>query len=232
MNYKHLTILFLSLHFLSAQGQTSRSEGMIDLSTNLENSLVQQIPLKPLSTTGTYFYLDEWKKGQIELFNGSKINGFSLKYDIENDELVIKTDQAVKKLDGQDVRKFALTNSLQPINFINAKFYSINGIVKGGFYEILVVGENQLLSKQSVAIQQATYNPAIDMGTEENKIVKKETLFLARNMELFEFGSSQKKNLEIFGSKSQIIKQFAKDNKLKLKKKEDLIQIVSHYNSI
>ena len=220
--------------FLSSQaiGQLSRTDGMLDVSNDMKHTLVQQIPFGLIKTEGTYYYSDEWKDGEIELNNGTAINGFKLKYDIENNELMLMINNDVKFLDGSKVNRFTLVEGNSYLNFISAQKFNIENTPLVGFFQILVNGKRTLLSKWSTSLKKATYNAAIDMGTEENKIIKVERLYLSEEGRLNRLTKNKKKTLALFGNSKETINQYAKENGLGFKKKEDLQKVVSYCNSL
>lgn len=213
----------LALFFCTqTMGQVSRSDGMIDLSNDLAHTLVEQIPFNPITTEGTHYYSDEWEEGEIELNNGSFIKGFTLKYDIENDELQINAQSKIRTLDGLEVNRFTILHENRSVNFINAMTFTLEGTPLTGFFEVVADGKYKLLSKLSISMKKATYNLAIDMGTEENVITKVETLYLATESQLNKLSKNKKKTLVFFGNSAEAIEQYAKTNGLGFRKKERL----------
>ena len=224
---------FMFLFCTQVMGQLSRTEGMLDISNDMSHTLVQQIPFNSIPTEGSYYYFDEWTEGQIELKSGSSINGFMLKYDIENNELSLKVRDQVKVLGGSKVKNFAILQKNKPVNFVNASSFTLENSALIGFLEIIVSDEKyRLLSKTSLTVQAATYNVAIDMGTEKNKIIKVETFYLEKDDILNKINKNKKKSLALFGELSKTIEQYIKKNKLGFKKKEDLQSIIEYSNTL
>ena len=218
---------------LQVMGQLSRTDGMIDLAHDMPNTLIQQIPFEPITTQGSYYYLEEWKEGQIELKNGMSITGFPLKYDIKNNEFILNVRSQIKVLNGSKINQFAIFDGEKFINFISAQTFTLDNLPFDGFFEVLVDGEQyKLLSKWSTKIKKATYNVALDMGTEENKIFKVETLYLAKKTSLYKLRKNKKRFLANFGDSAKIIEQYVRKHKLSFKKKEDLQKIVAFSNTL
>ncbi|MDN5213516.1 hypothetical protein QQ020_15705 [Fulvivirgaceae bacterium BMA12] len=227
-----ITIVLITAGHMLSEAQVTRTEGMLDLSNDMSHTLVAEIPFERKPDKGTHYFFDDWHQGQIEMIDGRSVKSPLMRFDVENNNLEIRFGGKVRVLSGRKVKEFFLISGDRKTYFIDAGSYSIENAPMYGFFEVLVNGKNKLFSRTSITIKQANYNVALDMGSEQNEIVKVETLYMFADDQLHKLTKSKKKTLSLFDSKSKQVEQFSKTKRLGYKKKEDLIEIVNYYNTI
>ncbi|MEP6738260.1 MAG: hypothetical protein ABJA70_22235 [Chryseolinea sp.] len=224
---------------VSAIPQTVRAMNTIERLTDSNglglNEMLYGIPLPPGKVVGdNYLYLN-WKISALLLYEGSKlIEGYAVRYDIAADQLDIKTSNGVKMIEGKKVKSFMWIDSATttPSYFINAKDFRHNNVPMTGFFEVMVDGNHHLLKKTNVIIKTADYNPALSIGNRDDKILKKSEYYLASGSIVQQVPDSKKRLAAIFGDNNQSIQAYIRSADLSVKREDDLIQIVMHYNEL
>lgn len=231
---KTLYIIAL-LSYFSANGQIvgpAKTASTLDLDSRAGGQ-VAQIPMKPVETIGTSLLYDDWALGTITITENKVVENYLINYDLEKDELLIKTDEDVRVLRGYRVQSFDISQGDGiKRHFINSSNHLLDGTPLTGFLEVLVNDDVMLFSKTKISIKAPSYNIQIDYGKRADEILKVESFYIAEDENIMLIGKSKKKSLSLFGDQTNTIDNFMKKNKLKFKSKEDLIKIVEYYNSI
>jgi hypothetical protein len=197
--------------------------------------VVYGIPMPPGKVIGDTYLKAEWQRGTILLYDqGKMIEGYPLRYDIKTDELEIRGKGSVKVLSGSKIRSFVWIDSLSriPVYFVNGKEYKNNeGIPLTGFFEIVEDGRMPILKKTTITIRKADYSVALDVGSRDDKILKKHDYYYALDHQVNEVPSSRKKLYAIFGNRAEEIEGFVKNNNLNITREDHLREIFRYYNA-
>jgi len=196
--------------------------------------MINEIPLKPTGLKGNFYLHDEWQYGYFIMTDGYTSDEYQLKYDLENHNLEIMVKNKTKVLDlGRldSFKWFDIENNRTSI-FSNCDNFKIDEIPLIGVFEILYMGKVSLLSKTEFKIKKATYNIALDIGDRSDKVLKQKEYYYSSDNNVYELGTSKSDIMEVFIDKSEEIKRFIGEEKLKLKKENDLIKAFAFYNSL
>lgn len=191
-------------------------------------AVIDELPLPSPSIEGSFYLYEDWCKGSVTLKNGDVIDDVLLKYDLKNNILEIKTPKFVKVCIPNLLKEFSLEDDLQQrTEFTNISAFDRSKI---GILEIRYAkGDHMYAVEHYAEIKEATYVPAIDMGSRNKKILKKSNHYLVKNTNLIPFKKSKKSILNITGKHSSTVESYIKSNGLKLKKEEDLLQLMRYY---
>ena len=192
---------------------------------------------------GTTFLTDDWNKGTLFFTLNRKLENQQFQFDIEMNQFLLKGEEELKELadarivNGVNVMAFVMDNKLGgKREFLNSQNhgFKVNGVPLLGFVEVIKDGKLALLKKYRIEVIKAGYNVALDVGSKQDKIVKKEVYYIknADSKELTEVSKSQNKNLAALGNHQDKVKAYMKENKLKFKPGKDLPQIIAYYNSL
>lgn len=229
-------LLFILISLFQGIGfaQTRQPAGKLDINTAPLGIVKQIKELQPISTSGSFYINDDWRQCHVRLKNGESGSVSSCKYNLETSHLEIKIDNETKALDLRYIEEFFLVKDrTDTLVFKNAyNNYSIEEIPVVGIIEVLVEGENTLVSKPILKIQKANYIPALDTGEKSDKYIKQEQLFLVRGSKLYPIKSKKGDWLNELGNHKNDIEEFAKRSKLGFRKKEDLIKIIRYSNEL
>ena len=209
---------------------------LVDLDGLSNADMLYGIPLPEGKVIGDTYLDAQWKAASILLYDKNKlIEGFPVRYDIHLNELEIKAKNGVKVLKGDKVKSFVWIDSLtnSPTYFVNAKeFKNEDNVTLTGFFQVLIDGSLPLFKKTKVDVKKANYNVQLNVGSLDDKILKKDELYVVKGHQVIELPSSKKKLLPFFGDKSEDIEKFIKENALTTNKEYHLTTIFKHYNSL
>jgi hypothetical protein len=210
-------------------------QSLSDASTMGKNEILYGVPAPEGKVIGDTYYSTQWKKSAIQLYKDDRvIEGYKIRYDIQTDALDVNTDAGVKVLDGKRIRSFSWLDSsrVDPVYFVNARDYKLDGTPLTGFFEVLVDGKTPLFKRVELHLKKADYNVSFDVGSRDDKILKQAVYFVGQEKSVVEAGSSKKKILAVFGDKAGEMEKFMNDNSVSVKREADLVKVFQHYNSL
>lgn len=212
------------------------SETLDNINELSSGEMLYGIPMPEGKVIGDTYLSTNWMKSTLLLYDQDKIlKGYPVRYDIQLDELEIKGKDGVKVVKGDRVKSFSLVDSLlnRPKYFVNAKEYkNTDNITLSGFFQVLADGPLPLFKKTSIQIKEADYRVQFDVGSRDNKILKKDGYFTLEGKNVIELPSSKKKLLPFFGEKATEIDKFIKLNSLILSNEGHLKAVFEHYNAL
>jgi len=192
------------------------------------------LPQPPGMIIGDVYFDEKWNVGTI-LLEGTEtlIEGYPLKYNLQDHSIEIKTKSGVKVLDSRKVSSIVWVDSLSgsPTYFLNGARFFEDQTPIAGLVEIVVDGKLPLISKTRLMIKEPDYVVALNVGSRDTKILKKTKYYLVEKQALIQI-SSKKKLLPYFGDKGDEIDNFIKVNKLDVKTEIGLKRVFEHYNGI
>ena len=181
-------------------------------------------------TEGSVYLLEDWTLADVTLKNGLKLNSYFIRYDLQNHLVEIKADEKVKVIDESKVKVFKWLNGInaQREEYLNGSSFRLDGGVLLGFFRVESQGKLRLLSYTNLKLKKSNYVPALNSGEKNNKLVKKTGLYIEKDKSLFKIPKSRKSFLElrVFEGKGNQVLKFMKMNKLSIKRKSDLIEVL------
>jgi hypothetical protein len=199
------------------------------------NEVLYGIPIPPGKVIGDTYLDTNWKMGTILLYDKDKmIERILVRYDIHANEIDVKAANGIKAIPGAKVKSFVWIDSIgrTPDYYVNAKDFKVDGTPFMGFFQVLCEGALPLMMKTSLVVKKSDYNVSLDIGSKDDKILKKEDFYCLKDGNAIEVPSSKKKLLPLFQDKAYQVEDFIKDNGLSVSKKSDLVQIFNYYNSL
>lgn len=175
---------------------------------------------------GDTYWDKHWGQSSVQLYkNDEYYDGHFTRYDIKGYELEFKTNAGIKVLRGDLVKNVVWIDSLsgQSRVLVNARDFKEEGVPLSGFLEQLVDGKASLYKKVYLEILKPDFNPALNVGSKDTRIVKKETLYFHADGNLTKIKS--RKSLEPLLKANPSATEFAKAQDLKLTKEADLIKL-------
>jgi len=226
--------LILAITFTTFAQATFQSTSGSTINLNKNGGSVLELAPKPSTTEGSYYYNDQFQKGTIYLKDGRKFENYPLKYDLSRKWIEVRTDKGVKIATDEIAERFILFNphNASGQTFINVSNFKPNDLELSGFMELLTDGKIKLLVATKLEVKPSNYNALMDVGEKNNTIVKREVVYFTRNIELVEVPIKEKDVINLFGEKKEIIANYIDDNNLKLKKINDLKELVDYYNTL
>jgi hypothetical protein len=186
---------------------------------------ITQLPPAPREQKGDVYLTSDWVKADFTLENDTELKEISTRLDLNRNEFEINYEGNIRILAGSRVRKFSSFSSQSGSIAVyqNAKDFKLNGVPPVGFLrEIEAENEMALFGKTNLKLIEASYVAALDAGTKDDKLVKRETYFFAKNATLYEVLGNASKFAAQFGEQGDEIKGFIKANKLSLKNEDHL----------
>lgn len=241
---KTLFTTLFSACMLCAQAQTAvppvlRAENTFDrLAINAgiqPGEFVYGIPLPPGETIGDYYLSADWRNSNLLLFEDEKvIQGYPVKYNIKADELEIKSASGVKVLRGAKVKSFVMADPQKssPVFYVNVKRYGAAANGLSGFFEVAADGKVPLLKHVDIEIKKPDYSEALNVGSRDERILKKITFYHAVDNKLYKISKNRKKFIAAFPDKREQVSKFISDNELSLNEEEHLVRIYEYYNRL
>ena len=192
-------------------------------------SSVESFDIRESKVKGSPYLYDDWVSGKIVFDNGDEMENLQLNFDLHSNLLEIKMDQVVKVALPKQVRSVSIFHQPEESSrFIPvAEFRTEEGEAAEGFAQVLYDGKIKLVKKNLIEIHKPTYRPSHDVGSLDYTIRKKEKLYLLEEGILKEV-----KRKSDFGKWSKKMKAYARENNLRFRNEEDLVQLVRHYDSL
>ncbi len=187
---------------------------------------------KKTETEGSYYYSPDWNKGNIELFSGEIIQNYPLKYDMKMQQIDIKVEDEVKFVTVLAVKEISWVHPTSGDKEILKNVSNFKDYKGTGFFSILSEGKITLLKKTDLTLMEANYNAAMDVGSENNKYVKKEKYYISKDNSVQEMKKSKKIIRTIFSDQISKVEEYVDQYNLNVKEEYDLIKIFDFYNSL
>jgi hypothetical protein len=191
---------------------------------------------------GTTYEDSTFRAGNVRFYGklpGTQVDsllGVPLRYDVYAHQLDISAGGPdIRVAPAERVRYFAMNNLLRQRveEYINVRELRGEADELRGFFEVLVAGKATLLRYPSVRVKKADYNPALNTGSRDDKLVWKETWYAAQpNRRAVEFSPSKKGILSLFADKEAEMETYLKTQKPDLKTRAGLAAAFAHYNSL
>lgn len=234
---KSITIpALLCITLANAYGQQSVMGNipgkLIDVKTG-SNAVVTQLAMAPPTTNGDVYLHSDWALANITLSDEkTQLTGYPVKLDLKTNNLEIRYDNQVKLLPARRIREFVLLrNNGVREKFVNASKYVLNESPIEGFLHVVDTGKWALLKKTDLKMIESSYNAALDVGQRDHRLVKDERSFFSRGNTLYEIDLSLKKFCKQFIGHESAISKFIKEEKLSLKKADDLHALLVFLNT-
>jgi len=183
------------------------------------------------------FFADSWNEGSLFINVDSKGLIFpQLKYDIAEDRILMKNEQGVFEFPKGSVLSFTLkakdkkSGLMKEYTFISG----IDGIEKYMVSNFFLAHYNskkiKLITKHYAVLQNvpgATYGSK----TQEYIYAKDEILYIHKDSKGIAVRKNKKSIVEALGGDKKMWEEYIKNNKLDMKKEEDIIALLKFYES-
>ncbi len=231
-------IFILSLSFISVYGQ-NQEQGA--LTTNFVSTQqgamlrVTEIPLQKREVQGSVYLETDWYHGSLEMEGGKVVLDYPLKYNLKSGELEIKASwDSIRIVHFSKVERFTWEGQRGPEYFINAKQYVGDSydVNVNGFFKVLEDGDIKLFQNSYLELIPSNYNSTMNAGNNHDTYAKRDKLYIYKDGKLSDIKRNKKAVLFVMNDKEKEIKLYAKQNKLKYRKIEDIASMIKYYNSL
>ncbi len=172
-----------------------------------------------------YFLSGNFLKGSLS-FNGRQFNDLNLKYDIFNDELILKIDnQPIIFLNKEMADSFDLIFSGKTYHIINAGTDTLS--ILRGYINVLYDGHTALYVKYFKKILPLAVDGKYDIFNQEHRI------YLKKGREIIQV-SGKRELLKLLEDKKKEIREYLKRGRLKVRQKDPgtFIHLLEYYDSM
>jgi hypothetical protein len=230
-------ILAFSSSVLSAQvDATSHANYMTVTTRNMETYDIETIDgvstmyydNPAANIQGSPYLQKEFEEGTMTVLNGTVIPGLRYRYDIYGDKMlfIINGDTAT-------INKPLALRSIEigGKKFVYEVYVSGPDKVATGYFEVVEESESlTLLHRRQAELDQDVYvsNYGGGGGTKEFRMKTVDSYYLKLGKEAASKINSRKELLELFPDNQQQIREYMKQNRLKVKKEEDLRSIIQY----
>lgn len=178
-----------------------------------------------LNVDGSPYLNNEWKKGTLIFSSGKKLAIDLLNYNVYQGVVSYKVENLEYNPD-MNAQIIGLT--------IAGRHFILEQLDKGRgkeIYEVLSDGTIQLLKKYFVSIRKGKVANGLEKATKDHFNLETFLFYKRHDGEIKRLVNG-KNALTILEGQESKVKKFKLDNKLKLKRERDLIEIFDYYNSI
>ncbi len=218
-----------------SHGQSRLPEGYIannSLNTmDITGKVWRQVGYSELS--GSPYLSSEWGKGIVKLANNKVTNGIDLKYDQIADVLLYKNSKDEVMEIAEPVAEFKIavkTKKGEEQHLFRTGFKPVGNNKESSFYEVLSDGNVKFLKK---TIKFITEEKEYNSSTVVKKINDKIAYYIVKPDEApILVSKSEKDILGAINDKKSELTNYIGENKLNLKKDEDILKLLEYYFTI
>jgi hypothetical protein len=208
------------------------------LTTNSAGTQSNSIPIMntsaPPGVKGDVYLNKFFSPVVFQLYDGDKIvEGYLAKLDLKQNEFDIFTKDGVKALRGTLIKSFIMIDSLTKFqsNYVSTKEFKTpeGASFPEGFFEILAEGKLTLLALTEITVKKPDFNPALNVGSKDYKIIKKEQLYYNAGSGIVEL-PTKKNFIKLFPDHQKEIDDYMAINNLSSSKMRDVVKTFEFYN--
>jgi hypothetical protein len=226
--------------FHAANGQAInnnfRATNIMMRTTKMSSAdLIMGIPSSHESSViGDSYWDTHWGASALLLYDKDQlVDGHLTRYDIKNDEYEFLINKQVRVLPGIKVKQAVWLDSLtQSKRFlVNAKEYTTDGVPLTGCFEVLADGRTALFKRMYLEIKKPDFNAALNVGSKDTRIVKREHYYFNLGREVYKI-KSKKDVAVVFQDKAEQMNAYIKSEKIKFSDEANLIKVFTSYLSL
>lgn len=228
-----LLILLLSLFVcqFNAQAQVTQNTNLYELADPDQLNVSLLYGNQKSNFKGSPFYNEGWKTGTVTVNDGIEYKDIQLRFNVYNDELWYKkTEENIIVINRVNVKAFRWKDENGMAHFekcfIQKKPYYMEIIYADQHFQIYKMLTKKFIKKDN------TSSNSYNSDQKDQYVWGKSALYHRKNGRLLEIGSKDKEFFLLFGQQKSAIQKFAKSNKLKIKNKEDVKEMFTHYYTL
>lgn len=180
---------------------------------------------KPKMVEGSLYLNEKWSEGLL-LTLADQIIQVPARYRVYDDEIQILFEGKAMGVFPDSIKAIKIGNQVfLPLHYLNGKKK------QKSYFELLSEGHVDLLVHREMELQKSDYNPALNIGRRNDEFVIKETYYYRKNKgTLRPFKQTKSEVLTVLSNRKKAVAQYARENKLGVKKRTDLVAIFNFYN--
>lgn len=200
-----------------------------------QGGIIPGIAAPPPEVVGDVYLYPNYRITTFQLYNNDKlVEGFAARFDIRSNEFDLITKQGIRTLRGDLVKSIVWIDSTsqQPQVMVNGReFVNESNVPHSGFFQILAEGNMMLLKKTEITVKDPDFHPALNVGSRDIRISKKQFLFYTKGNRAVPW-PGRKEGMKVFETKVEQVKEFIKVNGLDINKEGHLRALIDFYNSL
>lgn len=183
---------------------------------------------------GSYYYSDDWMTGNVRSIDQKLFENLTFKYNLKDQSLIIKLENdQVKIVKNRFINDFEFTDKFGKVHqFGRANTYNFKGRSLGGFVEIIHQGDFDLVYRHTSKFKPAEARPNYGSTNPDPEYIKQVDLLSATDGKELTAVRNKKELLTLFNDKASEMKKYFKENKVKLRNFESMVNTVEHYKGL
>ncbi len=177
------------------------------------------------------FAFEYWHEGKIILDTGDTLKG-AVKYDMQNDLLQFQADDKNQSFTARKVLLYEIFDVTikQYRQFYSLPYSVSNGYKAPVFFELLTEGKITLLCRE--ALEYRSFSSSFYYYGSNTRLVLVYKYFLLEDDgNIVEYNGKKSDWLDVMDKRSDDVQRYAKTNKLSFDDKNELVKIITYYNS-
>ena len=234
-NSKYLLLLvacFLAASFSSQAQDTNLSDDEKDrINRKLQQrGALRTLPKQKGNLQGNPYLYKDFQSGVLK-FKGENVEYkvAEMRYNALYDYIEVRHKDKVQVIDGNKIDAMILNVAGRKKIFLSTRLYKIEGKPLSGFLQRLSRGSVQLMKRVDTYLKKATYNVALNVGDNFDKIIQNDQYYFLSNRSLYKI-KSKKSIYKYFAKTGFNAKSYAKLHKLNLKEEKAKRQLLAAYN--
>ncbi|GAA4397680.1 hypothetical protein GCM10023187_07410 [Nibrella viscosa] len=208
-----------------------------------QNNTVFGFKGEPGKRLGTNYLDTAWHSGQVTFYRTIQAPGAPPLDSL--DQVAVRLDllageveflagyKDVRAVKADQVKEFSVRYpDAGNRRFVNVREYAGKAVPVRGFFEKLVDGKLSLLAHHSIFVKKANYNPALNVGTKDDELVKRTEWYLATGQEVQKLSPGRRAVLEVMADKRPQIEAYLKTANPDYRSAADLAKLVRYYNNL
>lgn len=174
--------------------------------------------------TADPYFSSDWIEGQVELDGGTEYQNVSLRYDIHNNQLLVKQDGRPAPLEQENVRSFTLgpPRLSNLARFERAEYLGIDKVPDDQFVQVLHEGETKLLAVH--------HKDAVTAGGEEAfSDTQTDYYYVSPRGKVSSFEPNRASIVKLFSDKEEAVDEYITEATIDFDSAADLARIVIFY---
>jgi hypothetical protein len=178
-----------------------------------------------LGPEGSMYYDDQWMNGKVVLADESEMNDIKLRYNVYYKQMQFIHEEDTAAIAKPDELSYLVIGDEK---FISSRYIS-NHQIGTDYFKVLVEGDCQLLQRILVK-----YHEVLDSGeSSKERFIKCCELYIKKEGQpAQQIRCNRKSVCAVLDDGNGVIRQFMKDNGIRLKNHEELMEVVAYYNTL
>ncbi len=226
----HILFFLISISSgLQAQTEILNKSFMNDVQFNqiIEGTYLR-LNMKISDVQGTPYLNDKFEPGKITTLQDLVFENIALRYNAFTDNLEFKQRDSIFNIAFKTIVKKAEFDG----NTFSCRSFETNGVLRDGFFKILKDGKATLLARYTIKFLDkeeakafSDYQPARFEDPDKQ-------YFIAFEGAPAQLISNKKSLVRMFGAHQNEMESFISKNKLSIKDDEEMVKIISHFNTL